>query len=125
MIFETARFRVHTTNKSAWVEEKEPDGWVLREQRSIPLPAASFADAAESSAIRDALADFETSHPDDGSLRAVLTGVPEAKKPAIRPKEKTGLPAAKGLVRFVAGKKQTAWRQPLRPPLRPTMPTPE
>lgn len=122
VIFETARFRVHTTTKSVWVEQRDPDGWVLREQRAIPLSPASLADAAEASALRNAVADYETSHPGDGSLRAVLTGVPEIKKFTAR---KEPVRIVKPSTRLVPSKRPNAWRQPLRPPIRPAAPAAE
>jgi hypothetical protein len=117
VIFETDRFRVHTTAKSVWVETRESSGWVLREQRAIPIPKNWLTDSSEVSALKDAFADFERIHPGDTSMLAALTGIPQSKPPQVKPREQP---------RPVAPKKQpTAWRQPLRPPLRPILPASE
>jgi len=118
VIFETSRFRVHTTAKSVWVELREPAGWVLREQRAIPLAAAWLSDASEASPLRDAIADFETERPGDKSLRAALTAT-AAPKPLTR-HNAARVVVPKFAVRPSAPKKQASWRQPLRPPLKPS-----
>jgi len=111
-IFETPKFRVHIAGKSAWLENKEPAGWVLRAQLTIPVAAHSLTDLAPTSPLGAALLEFETARLGDTSLRAALTGIRVLRRPA---------PA-----RFVSkapvrkpNNGQHGWRQPVRPPLKP------
>jgi hypothetical protein len=111
-IFETPRFRVHIAGKSAWLENREPAGWVLRAQLAIPVSAHSLTAADQTSPLRAAVLDFENARLGDTSLRAALTGIRVLRRPApVRIVSKPQLPKPNN--------GQHGWRQPVRPPLKP------
>ena len=111
-IFETPRFRIHIAGKSAWLENREPAGWVLRAQLAIPVSAHSLTAADQASPLRAAVLDFENARLGDTSLRAALTGIRVLRRPApVRIVSKA--PVRK------PNNAQHGWRQPVRPPLKP------
>src|SRR5689334_2499576 len=74
VVFETPRFRVHITDRVAWIEKQETAGWVLTAQVSMPVPLDTLAESGPGSALKAAVLDFEESRGGDQSLRAALTG---------------------------------------------------
>src|SRR4051812_11524282 len=74
-VFETPRFRVQITGKSAWLEVKERTGWVFRNQHTLPLAPDALGQAEELSGLRAAIEDFEQTRHGDSRLREALTGV--------------------------------------------------
>lgn len=123
-IFETPRFRVHIAGKSAWLENKEPIGWVLRAQLTIPVSTSSLTDVDQNSLIRAAVLEFENARLGDTSLRDALMGTQYLKRPMILPSALTR-PAPSRIFTKTQLRKpnpgQHGWRQPVRPPLRPML----
>ena len=123
-VFETPQFRVHITHRTAWVESREPAGWVFRMQHAIPVPAEAIRDGAHPSTLKAALLGFEAARPWDNSLREALTGIQASKRAQIAP---TVQPRPARLVSRSAAdqkqldRKQHGWRTPLRPPLKPAL----
>jgi len=111
-IFETPRFRVHIAGKSAWLENKEPAGWVLQAQLTIPVSANSLTNLDEVSPLRAVVLDFENARRGDTSLRAALTGTRVLKGPT--PSRIVSKPQLRK-----PDNSQHGWRQPVRPPLKP------
>jgi hypothetical protein len=118
-VFETPRFRVHITHKTAWIENREAADWVFRTQHSIPVSAESIADGAQLSTLKEAMLDFEAVRPGDTSLRAALTGI-QAPKPAPTAAAVQARPS-RFINRPSVPRKLHQWRSPLRPPLKPAL----
>jgi hypothetical protein len=121
-IFETSRFRVHIAGQSAWLENKEPAGWVLRAQLTIPVSAHSLTDLDPTSPLRAAVLDFENVRLGDTSLRAALTGIRESRKPSIPSSAIARRTSSRTFSKPLVRKPNTGqhgWRQPVRPPLKP------
>ena len=117
-VFEGPQFRVQITHRTAWVENRESTGWVLRAQHAIPLSAESMADSGHLSTLRAALLDFETARAGDTSLRAALTGEPIHKRAPIQPRIQ---PPARFVSKASIRRNEHGWRTPLRPPLKPAL----
>ena len=117
--FETRQFRVHITDTVAWIENREPTGWVLRGQVAIPVPREALSAGAYPGTLAAAVLEFEESRPGDNSLRAALTGYREPAAVRVLPGEKlrrVRLPGARRV--FQAQPEKRFWtRGPLRPPL--------
>ncbi len=110
-VFEGPQFRIHITDRVAWIEKKELAGWVLGAQLTIPVSSKALDGVDETNTLRAAVTDFETSRPRDKRLRAALTGyeVPVAR---VLPRESAirSRPRTRSVAKF--------WSpQPLRPPL--------
>ena len=120
-VFETERFRVHIVGKAAWVETKEGENWVFRNQHALPVSGH----CGDSDALKAAVEHFEETRRGDTSLRSALTGIrPERVQPAVKrsipiatkPPAKSPALAAKS----AHAKKSLGFygfRAPLRPPL--------
>src|SRR4051812_37545547 len=80
VIFETKRFRVQITGKTAWVESKEGAAWIFRNQYNLPLLPEALRKRGENSVLRAALQHYEKTHEGDTSLREALTGVREKRR---------------------------------------------
>ena len=122
-VFETPRFRVQITGKSAWLEVKEAGAWVLRNQHTLPVSADAMVEGDEFSALRAAVEDFGQTPGRQQSLREALTGVRTAAKAEI-PKAAVAAhkapplkPAGKRVVPPRASSARQGFRLPLRPPL--------
>jgi hypothetical protein len=112
VVFEAPQFRVHITDRVAWIEKKELTGWVLGAQLTIPVSFEALDGSDQRSTLRAAIADFETSRPGDKSLRAALTGYRAPATARVLPR--------RGAVHPVPHTRSIAkyWTpQPLRPPL--------
>jgi hypothetical protein len=121
-IFETPRFRIHIAGKSAWLENREPGGWVLRAQLAIPVSAHSLTAADQTSPLRAAVLDFENARLGDTSLRAALTGTRESRTRSVAPVARAQTAPARIVSKPQLPKPtngQHGWRQPVRPPLKP------
>jgi hypothetical protein len=119
IFFETPRFRVHITDSIAWIENREPAGWVLRGQVTIPVSHESLTAGAYPGTLAAVLMEFEESRPGDNSLRAALTGYRKSAVVRVLPREKperARFPGARHA--FQAQPARRFWnRGPLRPPL--------
>lgn len=119
IFFETRQFRVHITDTVAWVENREPAGWVLRGQVTMPVSRESLSAGAYPGTLAAAVSEFEKSRPGDNSLRAALTGYRESAMVRVLPREKpqrVRFPGARRV--FQAQSAMRFWtRGPLRPPL--------
>jgi len=118
VVFESSRFRIHITGKIAWLEMREPSGWVLREQLTIPVPIESLSSNAHSSVLTSAVTEYEKSRPGDTSLRAAITGYREPAivraLPRLNPPTRTANVSSISRPRLA----KPFWsREPLRPPL--------
>ena len=124
-IFETERFRVHITGKTAWVETREGSDWIFCNQH--PLPVSGMCD--DSSGLKAAVDHYEQTRKGDTSLRSALTAVrtqhrtvpaPPAKPAIVAPKlaQPPARPAARGPkpTRKLSFR-YYGFRAPLRPPL--------
>lgn len=124
-IFETERFRVQITGKTAWVETRHGSDWIFCHQH--PLPVSGSCD--DSSGLKAAVDHYEETRKGDTSLRAALTGlrthertVPaSAAKPAIVA-AKLAQPSARSAGRDSKPQRKLSFRYygfraPLRPPL--------
>jgi hypothetical protein len=121
-VFETPRFRVQITGKSAWLEVKERTGWVFRNQHTLPVAPDALGQGEELSGLRAAIEDFEQTRHGDSRLREALTGVrparAESPKPAIAPhKGSAPKPAGKPGAPGRTSSAKPGFRLPLRPPL--------
>jgi hypothetical protein len=83
LIFETKRFRVQITGKTASVETSEGAGWIFRNQHSLPLSPDSLYGRGPASVLRAAVQNFEQTRHGDQSLREALTGVPEVREAEV------------------------------------------
>jgi hypothetical protein len=125
LIFETKRFRVQITGKTAWVETSKGAGWVFRDQHSLPLSPDSLYGRGLASVLRAAVQHFEHSRHGDQSLREALTGVPEVQAakmttPVVPIPSASGLavkPMRKSALPNNASPKPKDFRVPIKPPL--------
>jgi hypothetical protein len=124
VVFETPRFRVQIAGKTAWVENRESAGWILRAQHAIPISGESLAGADHANLLNRAVLDFEDTRPGDTALRSALTGDPEP----LRPRNLGAERPHAALPRFVKESRfrskpdiaRQLWSpRPLRPPLKP------
>ncbi len=123
-VFETPRFRVQIMGKTAWVENKESAGWVLRAQHAIPIPGESLADTDQANLLSRAVSDFEDTRPGDTTLRSALTGDQKPRTPRILDVVRTHAAPPKFVKESRFRPKPDIGRrlwspQPLRPPLKP------
>jgi len=108
VIFETDLFRIQILGRTAWVEARDGQNWVLKNQHALPISTQSLE---EPSPLRSAVEDFERAKHGDTSLRNALMlqkPAPRIEKPAIRPVPPPS-PAKTAPRR--------TFRGPLRPPL--------
>jgi hypothetical protein len=121
LVFESLQFRVHIVDKTAWVENRVPEGWVFRAQQALPVPMESLT--GDTNILGAALADFEQSRPGDETLRTALGGRQNPRRVLVEPTERPKPAPRRVLSRSVATDKSAAGRrwspQPLRPPLKP------
>jgi hypothetical protein len=123
-VFETPRFRVQITGKTAWVENKESASWVLRAQHAIPISEESLADSDQTNLLSRAVSDFEDTRPGDTTLRSALTGDPEPLRLRTLGADRPHAAPPKFVKASRFRPKQDIGRrlwspQPLRPPLKP------
>jgi hypothetical protein len=115
VVFETSRFRVHITDKIAWIENRESAQWVLKAQLALPVSAESLSGNNSMSALQAAVLEFEDSRAGDTGLRAALTGYHPPATVRILPRR--DVKSARFETR-PALRTRTIWApQPLRPPL--------
>ena len=123
--FETKKFRVQISGKSAWVETKEGEGWIFRNQHTLPMHAEALQ-SRNATLLRSALQQYELAHPGDTTMREAITGIRATPTPAVRlpqvprvqalPVRRVGM-----MARISASVK--SFRVPLRPPLAPALNT--
>jgi hypothetical protein len=112
LIFETKRFRVQVMGKTAWVESREGEGWIFRNQHTLPVALGAWSKAGDDSVLRAAVRHFEQIHKGDSSLRAALTGPGETKGDTVMNPAVPVAPIAKRV-----SLRPRRGRLPLRPPL--------
>lgn len=118
--FETKQFRVQITGKTVWVESREEAGWILRNQHILPVSPDVLRGRGDSSVLRAAVQQFESTRGGDKSLREALTQRRERKMPTAPKPAETSPVQFKRAVPSPKTRRQnmlSGWRTPLRPPL--------
>jgi len=106
--FESELFKIQILGKTAWVEVREGQSWVLKNQYALPLSSQALE---ESPVLHAAVEYFERTRPDQSvhSLLTLQKPVQRIEKPVVRP--------APTPVRVAPRK---VFRGPVRPPLIPS-----